>query len=1007
MKNTVWHQTIIATGHLLYSLGSCQRNLGQTLTSVLVGSNWAYQKARDAFNVLESNEAYKSISPLVNNLNIASMYLNLYYKCGMDDGLYDGVYVDWHCSLIDENSLDQNILTLAEYNNYRTTGDWSNKFNLSTVSRIVNSKKSIISNLLDEIKNSVGNNFSNIPNPNKSNKTTYSNNIRATSSLVSPQPDPWAGYDHDVGLDYVRVNDKDDNYDDNIEVILSNAPNLYFRVKLKRKGEYWKDVCVDFYISSDTEYDSSDGKIGRECRRLVGESEKKKSVYLKSVNINNFINKAGNWYVFVVVNYSGGKNPSTEGDKEERAKIVVIDPRPNLEVYDFWRQTPIYANPFSSASNYNFWSEFKIRNTGNASITIERLAIGVHDVFGKHLFDISKEGTGIPKYDNNISLSPGQAHSFSRGTAYINIEKDYRLRVNTYFDNNWHNMREISFTALPQVTNTPPIHSTQGSISNSPEIIKTFQSTSAKSQHSVASVKVPTGYKVVSCGAKANPTGANNLLFAVYPLDEKTCIAKAKDHLHVSSTTVTAYATALHDQNNEWNIEIHSTTSSTGSLTPQATVSVPNTCVLTGGGASVNWKGAGSLLTAIYPVNSSSCLAKAKAHGVDDYATITTYAVCIHPAISGNFPEQKIFSGTGVIAQHPSHYTNIGSGYVLTGGGALDNWNSPGNLLTASYPTSDTRWSSIGKDHLWASPASLTTYAIGLKLPMSLQNSGSASNVSTTIDNGVFPKVSATTQQNVSNSRIINLSVSDVVNPNLNMGFIASGSGSVKVLLRAWNLEFVGTPSVDPILTVKRNGSVIATNDSWLHPYGLCQPIPADMQQAEFVDSRNAACYLDITPGKGYVIELTSKYGSVANAQLSADVDARGNSALTNASTSFYIDSSNRGTVGMGFIVAGNGKLQVLSRIWNLGFAGVDPNTDPSLLLRKHHNLATIATNDNFHNIYGNCQPVTNTILVNPEFYNEPRNAACLTSLDAAQAIHLIGDTPINGRIQMSLDLLN
>jgi len=266
-------------------------------------------------------------------------------------------------------------------------------------------------------------------------------------------------------------------------------------------------------------------------------------------------------------------------------------------------------------------------------------------------------------------------------------------------------------------------------------------------------------------------------------------------------------------------------------------------------------------------------------------------------------------------------------------------------------------------------------------------------------------KAQFTNAAGASTARIINLSVSDMVNPNLNMGFIAQGAGTVKVLLRAWNLEFAGIPSVDPLLTVKKGGVLVASNDSWQVPAAPCQAIPANKQQAEFADARNAACYLDINPNEGYVIELTSKNGNVARAQLSADVDASGSAALVNASTTFSIDASNRGNAGMGLIVSGNGQLRVLPRIWNLGFAGISANTNPSLLLRNGTTLATLATNEDFASVSGACAPVTHAMLVNPEFYNEPRNAACLTSIDANQPIHLLGNTSVDGRIQMSLDL--
>lgn len=127
--------------------------------------------------------------------------------------------------------------------------------------------------------------------------------------------------------------------------------------------------------------------------------------------------------------------------------------------------------------------------------------------------------------------------------------------------------------------------------------------------------------------------------------------------------------------------------------------------------------------------------------------------------------------------------------------------------------------------------------------------------------------------------------------------------------------------------------------------------------------------------------------------------------AAVNASTMFSIDDDNRGKAGLGIIVAGSGKLAVLPRIWNLGFAKIDPDTDPNLLLRKHENHETLAENDHFEEVTGDCRPVTQADLVNPEFYLEPRNAACLIEIEANQAVHLLGSPPIDGKIQISLDL--
>jgi hypothetical protein len=53
-------------------------------------------------------------------------------------------------------------------------------------------------------------------------------------------------------------------------------------------------------------------------------------------------------------------------------------------------------------------------------------------------------------------------------------------------------------------------------------------------------------------------------------------------------------------------------------------------------------------------------------------------------------------------------------GWVLSGGGALDDWTGDGNLLTGSFPQGH-GWIAAGKDHKISSPAAITAYAIGLR----------------------------------------------------------------------------------------------------------------------------------------------------------------------------------------------------------------------------------------------------------------------------------------------------
>jgi hypothetical protein len=87
---------------------------------------------------------------------------------------------------------------------------------------------------------------------------------------------------------------------------------------------------------------------------------------------------------------------------------------------------------------------------------------------------------------------------------------------------------------------------------------------------------------------------------------------------------------------------------------PKATVTVPSDYKVLSGGARINYSGQGNFLTASFPKDVRTWVARAKQQKVDDIATFATAL-----------------------------------GYTLVGGGAKVNYSGEGNLLTASYPDFD------------------------------------------------------------------------------------------------------------------------------------------------------------------------------------------------------------------------------------------------------------------------------------------------------------------------------
>jgi hypothetical protein len=240
-----------------------------------------------------------------------------------------------------------------------------------------------------------------------------------------------------------------------------------------------------------------------------------------------------------------------------------------------------------------------------------------------------------------------------------------------------------------------------------------FTNTGAAANHPRVEVDVPNQYKILGGGAIVNWNGSGNLLTAAFPENSRKWVATSKDHQEVSPATITGWAIALYDPNDDWDV---SYTSSTGQITahPSARATVSEGYLMTGGGARVNWSGSGNLLTASYPIDTQTWEVKSKDHAISSPANVTTYVIGIKPRRCVWTKRPQIFSSEGAMAAHPVARVDIPPGFVLTGGGARDNWAGSGNLLTATFPTDANGWEARGKDHAVSSPATISVFAIGV-----------------------------------------------------------------------------------------------------------------------------------------------------------------------------------------------------------------------------------------------------------------------------------------------------
>ena len=163
-------------------------------------------------------------------------------------------------------------------------------------------------------------------------------------------------------------------------------------------------------------------------------------------------------------------------------------------------------------------------------------------------------------------------------------------------------------------------------------------------------------------------------------------------------------------------IELHSYTSDFAQH-PGIRIPAPQGFRIVGGGAVVNWHGAGNLLTGIFPESDRVWFARSKDHRIRSPATITAYCYCARMKDGSMISrdDYMIKPQISVPAQHPSTEVVLPDGWVLVGGGAAANYTGSGSLLHASHPGGPNSWIAAAKDHVSPEVTTVTAYAIGVK----------------------------------------------------------------------------------------------------------------------------------------------------------------------------------------------------------------------------------------------------------------------------------------------------
>ncbi|WP_444997765.1 hypothetical protein [Aliikangiella sp. IMCC44359] len=238
-------------------------------------------------------------------------------------------------------------------------------------------------------------------------------------------------------------------------------------------------------------------------------------------------------------------------------------------------------------------------------------------------------------------------------------------------------------------------------------------------------VNVPDDFVVIGGGVEGSHLPQGNLITASYPNAQLSAwLVSTKDHMHADAIKLKAYALGLKIKGLTrsqllQHISVNVASSSWGAH-PDVSAGVSSGHLLIGGGIKVNWSGHGNLATASYPDTSFSWRVKSKDHGVSSYATTQAYAIGIRNYIPdvGSIGVDINSAGSSHTA-HPASSVGVQSGYALTGCGANVHWSGAGNLLWKLKPftqISQHGCEGSSKDHVYSSPATITTYALGIKV---------------------------------------------------------------------------------------------------------------------------------------------------------------------------------------------------------------------------------------------------------------------------------------------------
>jgi hypothetical protein len=166
------------------------------------------------------------------------------------------------------------------------------------------------------------------------------------------------------------------------------------------------------------------------------------------------------------------------------------------------------------------------------------------------------------------------------------------------------------------------------------------QATSSSSEYPTAWATCPTGYKILSGGAKINWSGAGNLLVASGPITNANgdlfdqWNVSSKDHRFVSPATIDAYIVSINpDIPGFGRLAAALKMPIYGAFSHNLEVfdNPPAGWVVSGVGAISYYQGQGRMLFSVYPQSVTQAYAASKDHVVDDFSgALRLNLICIH-----------------------------------------------------------------------------------------------------------------------------------------------------------------------------------------------------------------------------------------------------------------------------------------------------------------------------------------------------------------------------------------